>query len=191
MRGVTLHQSAAGCDAVVVDGVPCTDLARTLLDRCAELPRAAAVSMLDAAERAEPGTLQRCRAQLAQRPKRGRARVAEAMGLATGRAESTLESVAWVLWHSAGLPPPLMQAVIRRAGRFLARVDFLWPEALLIVEVDGLGKYAERGELQREKARQNLLVAEGYVILRFTWADVMHRPQDVVRQIRRALMINT
>ena len=55
------------------------------------------------------------------------------------------------------------------------------------MEVDGLSKYAERGELQREKARQNALVALGYTVLRFTWADLTHRPDAVVRQVRAAL----
>ena len=57
----------------------------------------------------------------------------------------------------------------------------------MIVEVDGLAKYAERGELQREKARQNALVALGYTVLRFTWGDITHRPDAVVRQVRGAL----
>jgi very-short-patch-repair endonuclease len=143
------------------------------------------------AERAEPGTLARCRARVPDTGRRGRRAAAKALGLATGRAESALESLAWVLWHVACLPTPLFQAVVLCGGRFLGRVDFLWPEAMLVVEVDGLGKYAERGELQREKARQNALVAEGYTVLRFTWADVVHRPDAVLRQVRASLMINT
>jgi len=93
-----------------------------------------------------------------------------------------------VLWSDAGLPAPLQQAVIRRDGRFFARVDFLWEAAQLIVEVDGLAKYAEPGELQREKARQNTLVALGYTVLRFTWADIHQRPDAVVRMINTKLM---
>ena len=111
--------------------------------------------------------------------------------MATGLCESVLESIAWVLWHEHGLPAPVPQAVIRAGGRFLARVDFLWPEAMLIVEVDGMTKYAEAGELQREKQRQNRLMAEGYVVLRFTWADVVHRPEAVLASVREVLKINS
>ena len=187
--GVQLHTGEPD-NGVLVGDVLCTDLARTLLDACAELPLANAVALLDGAERQEPGTLEICRMRAKRRSGRGHQRARRALLLATGRPESTLESLAWVLWNSAGLPVPLMQAVIRQAGRFIARVDFLWPEAMLIVEVDGLGKYAEGGEMQREKGRQNMLVAEGYLVLRFTWADVVHRPEAVLRQIRAALMIN-
>jgi very-short-patch-repair endonuclease len=109
------------------------------------------------------------------------------MSLATGLAESPLESLAWVLWHEAGLPRPVPQAVIRDRGRFIARVDFLWAGSPLIVEVDGLAKYAESGQLQREKQRQNALVRLGYVVLRYTWADIVHRPAMVVSQVRAAL----
>jgi len=190
LRGAQLHEGGA-VPAVVVDDVPCTDLPQTLLDAAADLTLGRSVAMLDAAERMEPGVLSVCRSRLAERRPRGRGPIQAAVNLATGLPESVLESLTWVLCHTAGLPLPLMQAVIRRAGRFLARVDFLWPEAMLIVEVDGLSKYGEPGELQREKARQNLLVAEGYTVLRFTWADVVHRQDAVVRQIAAALMINS
>ena len=66
------------------------------------------------------------------------------------RPHSPLESLAWVLWHEAGMPAPALQATIRHAGRFIGRVDFLWCEARVVAEADGLGKYADRAELQRE-----------------------------------------
>jgi len=190
IRGVQLHEGRSA-DSVLIDDVPCTDLPRALLDTCPELSLGHAVAVLDSAERLEPGTLAACRAQLRDSGHRNGRQLARALGLATGWPESVLESHAWVAWHEAGLPMPLMQAVIRVAGRFAARVDFLWPDAMLVVEVDGLGKYADRAELQREKARQNLLIAEGYVVLRFTWSDVMYRSHAVAAQVRRALMINS
>ena len=83
---------------------------------------------------------------------------------------------------------PVQQAPIRVEGRFVARVDFLWPGARLIVEVDGMGKYAEPSALQAEKTRQNRLVAAGYTVLRFTWADIHRRPDAVVRMINTKLL---
>jgi hypothetical protein len=120
-------------------------------------------------------------------PRRQRRHVEQVLDFAGPLSESVLESHARVLWSSAGLPVPVQQATVRVDGRFLARVDFLWPAARLIVEVDGLNKYREPGELQREKERQNALVAAGYTVLRFTWFDIHHRPDAVVRQIRTAL----
>lgn len=111
------------------------------------------------------------------------------MDFADCLSDSILESDARVVWAEAGLPAPVQQEVIRRDGRFLARVDFLWKLARLVVEVDGLAKYSEAGELQREKARHNALVALGYTVLRFTWADITHRPEAVLRQVRAALRL--
>ena len=67
-------------------------------------------------------------------------------------------------------------------------MDFLWEEARLIVEVDGMAKYDEPGALRDEKRRQNELVALGYAVLRFTWADIVGRPDYVVRQVREAVI---
>src|SRR3954447_9430869 len=190
VRGVRLREGPFAVP-YVVDDVPCADLPRTLVEACRELPLDRAVAMLDLAELVEPGTLGVCRAMAAGGTGRGSSAMRRTLDLATGRCESVLESLAWVLWHQEGLPAPLVQAVIRAGGRFLARVDFLWPEAMLIVEVDGMAKYDEPGELQREKERQNRLIAEGYVVLRFTWADIVHRPADVARRVRQALKINS
>lgn len=83
----------------------------------------------------------------------------------------------------ARLPAPIQQAVIRSDGRFVARVDFLWEEAKLVVEVDGMAKYQEAGALRDEKRRQNELVALGYTVLRFTWSDIVGRPDYVLAQV--------
>jgi len=186
LRGCRLREGVAG-EVVLVAGVPCTSPVRTCLDEAARLPLTEAVVLLDSAARADPELLGRLWITLPQMPRRGRLRADAAVRLATGLAESALESLAWVLWHEAGLPAPVMQATIKDRGRFVARVDFLWPAARVVVEVGGLGKYAERGELQREKERQNRLVRLGYMVLRFTWVDVVGRPAYVLQTVRTAL----
>jgi very-short-patch-repair endonuclease len=53
----------------------------------------------------------------------------------------------------------------------------LWPEARLILEADGLGKYTA-AELRREKRRELRLRALGYRVERVGWDDiVLHWPQ--------------
>jgi very-short-patch-repair endonuclease len=114
--------------------------------------------------------------------------VRRVLAVADTRSESVLESRSRVLWLAAALPAPVQQAVIRCDGRFVARVDFLWQEARLIVEVDGMGKYADPAALRDEKRRQNELVALGYKVLRFTWADIVGRPDHVVAQVARFMI---
>lgn len=187
LAGVRLH-SGRPADPVYLYGVPCTPSVRTVLHIAARSGREHAVMVLDAAGRLDPDVL--AAAQIVpprDLPRRGCRLAHERSNLATGLAESALESLAMLLWHDCGLPAPEQQAVIRVGGRFCGRVDFLWRTARLIVEVDGLAKYAESGELQREKERQNRLVAAGYTILRFTWADITQRPDQTAAQVRRAL----
>ncbi len=176
----------------MVDGVACTDRVRTVLDTAASLPREQAVAIIDAACIDNPARLEDLRILASLQPplpRRGRRRVARHLDLATAGSESALETLAMLLWRDGGLPRPEQQAVIEIAGRFIARVDFLWEAAMLVVEVDGLGKYAEPGELQQEKARQNALIAAGYTVLRFTWADVVHRPEATLAQVVHALQV--
>jgi very-short-patch-repair endonuclease len=189
MKGVTVHEGPRAT-AYDVDGVACTDPLRTLLDIAAVLRGSAALAAIESAVCGRPRLLEQARLIAADdrvMPRRGRRIARDNLARATGRSESPLESRAWELWVDAGLPLPEQQAVIRVDGRFCAPVDFLWRGARLVVEVDGLAKYAEPGELQREKVRQNQLVAAGYLVLRFTWDDVTRRPEFVVASVRRLL----
>jgi hypothetical protein len=186
LRGCRIHEGRNG-ETATVFGVPSIGLARTCVEEAARLPLTEGVVLLYSALRADPELSGRLRLALPLLPRRGGAHVMRALDLASGLAESPLESLASVLWHEAGLPSPTLQATIRDGGRFIARVDFLWPASRLIVEVDGMGKYAERGELQREKERQNQLVRLGYMVLRYTWADIVGRPEAVIREVRAAL----
>jgi very-short-patch-repair endonuclease len=98
-----------------------------------------------------------------------------------------MESVLRWLLHAAGLPAPELQYVVRSSGgAFLGRADLAWPAQKLLVEFDGDG-HRERDVFVNDLRRQNALIAAGWTILRFTSADVLGRPDEVVAQIRRAL----
>jgi len=172
------------------DGIPATSLPRTLVDLVARSSFGDGLAVVEAALRGDPSLIVGLQLERTRRtPRRGAVTVRRVLTVADTLSESVLESRARVLWLSAGLPPPTQQAVIRRDGRFIARVDFLWEDARLIVEVDGMAKYGEPTALRDEKRRQNELVALGYTVLRFTWADIVGRPDHVVTQVE--LMIKT
>ena len=126
--------------------------------------------------------------QLAQRPRgRGVARARAVLPVADAHAESPMESVLRWLVHSAGLPAPVLQHVVRNAvGRFLGKADLAWPERKVLVEFDG-DIHRDRDVFVNDLRRQNQLIAEGWIILRFSSADVLGRPDDVIAQIRAAL----
>lgn len=170
------------------DGIPATSQPRTLLDLAARLGFADGLVLVEAALRREPALVTDVVRERALRcTRRGSHSIDRVLAAADVLSESVLESRARALWIEAALPSPTQQAVIRRDGRFVARVDFLWESARLIVEVDGMAKYDDPFALRDEKRRQNELVALGYTVLRFTWADVVGNPARVVAQVRQAL----
>lgn len=98
-----------------------------------------------------------------------------------------MESVLRWLVHEAGLRAPELQFEVRDGqGHFLARADLAWPDRKVIVEFDG-DLHRQRDVFVKDTRRQNRLVAAGWTVLRFTSADVLGRPDEVVAEIRRAV----
>jgi very-short-patch-repair endonuclease len=124
--------------------------------------------------------------QLDLRPSgRGSARARSVLPVADPRAESPMESVLRWLLFAAGVPSPQLQHVIRTpSGTF--RADFAWPQSKVLVEFDG-AVHREQGVFVQDLRRQNALVAAGWTVLRFSSADVLRRPEEVVAAILRAL----
>ena len=107
--------------------------------------------------------------------------------LGDGRAESVLESVSRVRVSDAGLPLPQLQAKVGdETGRFIARLDFYWPEYGVAGEADGNLKYdAGRNAIVAERRRQQRLEDLGLVFVRWEWSD-LGRFEVVARRIRTA-----
>jgi very-short-patch-repair endonuclease len=77
--------------------------------------------------------------------------------------------------------------VLDGQDRFVARVDFAYPDRRLAIEVDGYELRASPAAMQSDLDRQNALVREGWTVLRFTWADVVRRPARVAELVRSTL----
>ncbi|WP_282945792.1 hypothetical protein [Cellulomonas endometrii] len=185
------HGDVADADRDVVQGLPVTGLARTLVDCAGTLPREAGVVVADSALRlgADPARVAALVAERAGR--RGVAAAREVLAFADGRAESPGESL--TRWHlaRAGLPPGVPQlAVTTRLGVF--RADLGWPDRGVLVEFDGFVKYT--GAFGRspatvvfeEKRRQDALEEAGWRVLRVTWTD-LRAPATLSRRVATAL----
>ena len=112
-------------------------------------------------------------AMTALRPGRWSREPARMLDLVDARSESAAESrTRWAL-RTLGFRMPTPQVVIHDAdGDVVARVDFLYEDLKLIIEVDGMGKYATVEDLRAEKLREDRLRALGYHFVRLTWADL-------------------
>jgi hypothetical protein len=98
--------------------------------------------------------------------------------------ESVLESEFDEIARAAGLPRPVRQFVLLDAdGRFIARLDFAFPEQRVGVEIDGLRYH----DADADRIRDLQASGVGWHIVRASSADVRHRPDLVVDAIRGAL----
>jgi very-short-patch-repair endonuclease len=73
------------------------------------------------------------------------------------------------------------------AGRVIAVADVLFAAARIVIEIDGYRSHGSREAFQADRTKQNRLVAAGFLVLRFTWHDLVQRPDFVVRTVRAAL----
>jgi hypothetical protein len=115
----------------------------------------------------------------------GSARARTVASLADGRAESPQETRLRLLMLRGGLPAPVPQFSVRVDGRFVARVDFAWPDRKVAVEYDGLW-HAEEGQFARDRQRLNRLHAAGWRVV-FVTATDMHDPERLLALIAAAL----
>lgn len=65
-------------------------------------------------------------------------------------------------------------------------VDIAFPAVRVAIEIDGWAWHSGVDRFRRDRVRQIALVLAGWTVLRFTWHDLVHRPDAVVAEIRRA-----
>lgn len=68
----------------------------------------------------------------------------------------------------------------------IGRVDFLL-DGFLIVEIDGFAFHSKRGDMLRDRARNNSSAVSGYTVLRYMPEHIWFDPRLVVREIRAVL----
>lgn len=111
----------------------------------------------------------------------GSARAHRTLGECDGRSQSVLESVARVVLRRDGLR---VEPNVRIDG--VGFVDLL-VEDHVVVELDGFDYHGDRRAFRDDRRRDRALVAQGYVVLRFTWDDVVRDPDAVRRAVLAVL----
>lgn len=66
-------------------------------------------------------------------------------------------------------------------------MDVAYLEFRLVIELDGFGSHGTREAFQSDRERDRKLVAAGWRIVRFTWADIQERPERAVAELRALL----
>jgi very-short-patch-repair endonuclease len=195
--GVRFHRAPhpGPRERVLVDGIPCTSVARAIVDLAGTYGEA---QLRDAVERAATQRLldiAAIDAVLAAGPRRRGAPclrrvlldwrpVEEAARHATFR--SLFEAKLLPLVAAAGLPLPRFNAPVRTATRTL-EVDLLWDRERLVVEADGRKHHGIEVAFERDHRRDRELRAAGYAVLRVTWREVQREAPAVLALIRQEL----
>jgi len=188
----------------IVDGLPCTSLARTIFDLCGDpdrrplrteaARRAHRLQMLQIvndAMRRRQLEVERELTVLAAIGKRGRAGTALVreifadIGCDYVPSESELEVIFLELCRSAQLPMPEPQVWISDAYGQIGRVDFLF-HPCLVVEIDSSW---HDGPLDKrsDAVRDDRLRALGYTVRRWRWRHLVLTPEKLIRRIRTDL----
>jgi len=110
-----------------------------------------------------------------------RVRAMAALAQADGRSQSPIETLARLALRGAGLQ---VEPAVRIAG--VGAVDLL-VEGRVVVELDGFAYHSGRAEYREDRRRDRELARQGYVVLRFTFEEVVRDPGIVVSAVLAVL----
>ncbi len=96
----------------------------------------------------------------------------------TNWTRTELERTLTRLVATTGLPKPRMNHPF---GRFV--IDAAWPDVKLAIEVDGRGAHSTPRNFERDRVKQNTLMLAGWLVLRFTYRQIVNHPDRVVAEI--------
>jgi hypothetical protein len=182
--GTRPHLTTRPVETTTLGPLPITTPARTLLDLAAVVAPHQLDAALKQADVLELFDLRTLEALLGAHPRHpGRKRLAAALERELPLTLSDLEDRFLALCDAHALPRPAVNA--RPLG---FRVDFLWPDRRLVVEADGWRYHRTRAAFEADRARDQVLSAAGYVVLRFTHRQIAEAPADVTAKVSALLI---
>lgn len=181
-RNAELVVPVLGCDPIAV-----TSAVDTVLDCAQVLPLAQAVVVADSAMRRGACTRAQLRRAISARRGPFCGRLWRVLRWCDPDSGSVLESLLRVLLCVAGLAPTTTQYRVVDKGALIGRADFAWLVARLLVETDGRRWHDPDDVRDADRRRDNGFARLGWRVLRFTWAEVVHQPEQVVAAVRAAL----
>ncbi|TQN41306.1 uncharacterized protein DUF559 [Blastococcus colisei] len=193
-RWLRIHRSARPTGIVIASGLAATSIARALVDTWGDAHEGRhsrgytdlaqqAVFRAARERRLDPAGVESELGLVPRLP--GLAALRELLGAVAAGQQSHLERLGLQALLAAGLPSPVLQHEIR-LGAGTVHVDAAWPEVRLAVEFDGAAFHADREAWQRDLRRDAALAALGWVVLRFSYADITRRPTACGAQVAAA-----
>jgi hypothetical protein len=178
-----------------IDGMLTTTVARTTFDlggvlEFEEFDRIAEALLIDG--RLKIRHLEAMTRELARRGKRGSANVRDflrrrATGLVAN--PTVLERRGRRVLADAGLPPPVHEYPIPWDTK--RRFDDAYPPRRLALEWDSRRWHSQLDQMETDRHRDHEAALHGWVVLRFTWADVTERPDYVASSVAQILEVRS
>lgn len=189
-RSTQMRLASAG----IVNGVPVTGIARTVLDVGAVVGWRRLEWMVDAVLRQRLLDWPDLYDVLIRHSVQGRNGCGPLRAHLDRRlGESAIPDSRWnrmvgQLLADSTLPEPQYEHVVRdEAGRFLGRVDLAYPRDRLAIELDSVRFHLNRESFEKDPRRRNRLLMSGWRVLTFTWSDYADNPRALVRTVAIAL----
>lgn len=168
-------------DVVELRGLQVTTLPLTVVEAAAR--RGGGMRILDAALQRQLVNLRELwGAHLRHKGRHGSPAARILLQAADGGARSAAERLFQKLLEDAGITG---WQTNYRIGKF--RADFAFPDEGVAIEIDGLAVHSTAEVFQKDRGRQNGIVLMNWVVLRFTWLDLVEYPDRVLATLRRAL----
>jgi Protein of unknown function (DUF559)/Transcriptional regulator, AbiEi antitoxin len=190
--GIDVHRSTTlqAADITTIDGIPCTSLARTLLDLAEVVDRRSVERAVGEAEVRRIFDLRAVEDVLSRAIGRRGAPVLQSVladYVGPTLTDEELEERFLTLCRAAGLPTPEVNAWITLDDGIAYKADFLWREQRLIVETDGRDVHTTRKAFEHDRERDQRLTLAGFTVVRFTWRQIKREPGRVADAVKRLL----
>ncbi len=172
--------------------IPVTTVARTIFDLARRQPRGRMEVLLDHVLSRKLATLAEVRRVFFELAGRGRGGTALMRELLEARSDavvapaSELEAHARRVFRTHGVPEPRFEVDLGDED-WIGRVDCVFDDARLVVEIDGAPYHEGLTNRTRDRWRDIRLAAAGWRVQRYIGEDFRQRPAEVVAAVLRAL----
>jgi predicted transcriptional regulator of viral defense system len=171
-------------DVTVEDHIPCTTIARTLLDLADVVKRRRLERAFDQAEIMGAFDLGAIEEQVRRNPKRSASRKVKAVldehYIGSTPTESELEEAFLTLCRRIDVPPPeLQQWITLPDGGEPVRADFLWREQRVVVETDGDRYHRTPQRRSADRRKDQRLIVYGFTPVRTDARQIFYSPAEL------------
>lgn len=173
-----------------VGSVPVTNSGRTLVDLAGRVPNDQLECAIEDALRRRLTSVAHLRFLSHGRYGKGARGVSSLRKLLDDKRTITASQFEMKLFQAlrmARLPQPTRQHEVLDGDRFVARVDFAYPWAMVAIEADSYRFHSGREAWESDLVRRSDLTALGWLVIHVTYRQLQSQMDEVVARIKQAI----